>query len=98
MTHLNVNSFSNKFDAIKTVIPGNVDVMVFSETKLEDSNPTSEFLISGFSTPFQLDRNKTGGGLLIYVREDFPSKQLNNHSFSEGIEGIFVELNLRKTK
>ena len=98
VTHLNVNSFSNKFDAIKTVIPGNVDVMIFSETKLDDSHPTSEFLIDGFSTPFRLDRNKTGGGLLIYVREDIPSKQINNHSFSDGIEGIFVELNLRKTK
>ena len=64
---------------------------IFSETKLDDSNPTSEFLITGFSTPFQLDRNKTGGDLLIYVREDIPSKQLNNYSFSEGIEGIFVE-------
>ena len=72
--------------------------MVFSETKLDDSNPTSEFLISCFSTPFRLGRNKTDGGLFIYVREDIPSKQLNNHSFSEGIEGIFVELNLRKTK
>ena len=98
VAHLNVNSFSKKYDAIKTVIPGNVDVMIFSETKLDESHPTSEFLIDGFSSPFRSDRNIFGGGLLIYVREDIPCKQLDNHSFSEGIEGIFVELNLRKGK
>ena len=38
------------------------------------------------------------GGVLIYVRSDIPCKQLNNHEFSEGIEGIFVEINLRKSK
>ena len=37
-------------------------------------------------------------GLLVYAREDIPSKQLNKHSFPDDIEGIYVEVNLRKTK
>ena len=32
------------------------------------------------------------------MREDIPSKQINDHKFDDGIEGIFVEVNLRKTK
>ena len=32
------------------------------------------------------------------MRDDIPCKQLTNHAFSEGIEGIFVEINLRKAK
>ena len=35
---------------------------------------------------------------MIYVREDIPSKLLNKYTFTEAIEGIFVEINLRKTK
>ena len=35
---------------------------------------------------------------MIYVREDIPSKLLNKHTFTEAIEGLFVEVNLRKTK
>ena len=40
--HLNVNFFAPKLDAIKTIIPGNVDIMVFSETKLDASYPMSQ--------------------------------------------------------
>ena len=45
-----------------------------------------------------MDRNRHGGGILIYVREDIPSKQLKRHNFPSDIEGIFVELNLKKVK
>ena len=96
--HLNVNFFAKKLDAIKTIIPNNVDIMVFSETKLDSSYPIAQLLIGGFGKPFRLDRNAFGGGILIYVRSDIPCKQVNKHEFSDGIEGIFVELNFRKAK
>ena len=35
---------------------------------------------------------------MIYVREDIPSKQLSKHSFTKNVEGLFIEINLRKTK
>ena len=35
---------------------------------------------------------------MIYVREDIPSKLLNKHTFTKPIEGLFIEVNLRKTK
>ena len=95
--HLNVNFFTKKVDAIKTIIPSNVDIMVFSETKL-DSYSIAQFLIEGFGKPFRLDRNAFGGGILIYVISDIPCKQVNKHEFSDGIKGIFVELNFRKAK
>ena len=58
----------------------------------------SSFLIDGFSSPFRLDRNRKGGGILIYVRRDIPSKFLTKHSFANDIEGLFVEINFRKRK
>ena len=48
--------------------------------------------------PFRLDRNSFAGGVLIYVREDIPSKQLTKHKLPDDIEEIFVEINLRKVK
>ena len=60
--------------------------------------PDSQFLIEGYSTPYRLDRNRNGGGIIIYVREDIPSKKLYKHSFPKDIEGLFIEINLRKTK
>ena len=93
---LNINSIPNKFDELKMVISGNIDVLVLTETKLDDSFPTGQFCIEGFSTPLRLDRNRHGGGILIYIREDLPSKELVKHNFD--IEGIFFELNLNKYK
>ena len=53
-------------------------------------------MIEGFKKPFRLDRN--ANGLLIYVRADIPRKQVNNHELSDNIEGMFIEINFRKSK
>ena len=98
IAHLNVNHIANKLDVMKTIIPGNVDIMIFSETKLDSSYPTSQLLIHGFSKPYRKDRNCNGGGILIYIREDLPSKLVNKHMFPDDIEGLFIEVNLRKSK
>ena len=55
LAHLNTNSLRNKFDILTDKISGNVDVMVISETKLDDFFPESQFKISGYSSPFRLD-------------------------------------------
>ena len=72
--------------------------MVIVETKLDDSYPISQFHIEGYATPFRRDRSKYEGGILIYVREDIPCKLLDRHIFPDDIEGLFVELNFRKSK
>ena len=70
---------------------------MISETKLDDSFPTAQFLLHGFSAPYRLDRNSKGGGILLYIREDIPSRLFNSKS-KTGIETISVEINLRKRK
>ena len=39
-----------------------------SETKIDDSFPIGNFLIDKFSTPYRLDRNSNGGGLMLLVK------------------------------
>ena len=98
LEHLNINSIVRKFDHLKVLIVNNIDILVLTETKTDSSFPNSQFRIDRFSAPFRLDRNKFGGGVPIYVREHIPCKKLTKHILPDEIEGIFVEINLRKTK
>ena len=95
---LNINSLPAKFDQLKEVIGKNLDILTIQETKLDSSFPPQQFVIEGYSEPYRLDRNRDGGGVLIYIREDIPSKLLKKHNFTQYVEGMFVEINLRKTK
>ena len=48
-----------------------------------------------------MDRNKDGGGVIIYVMEAIPCRVHTIHSEGndlDNVEGIFLEINLRKTK
>ena len=54
--------------------------------------------MDGFSLPYRLDRNGNGGGVMIFVKEDIPSKLLIKHNFQSHVEGLFVDLNFRKSK
>ena len=93
--HLNINSIRNKFDFLAHQVKGNIDILMISETKLDESFPPSQFFLDGYSVPFRLDRNGNGGGILLYIRDDLPSKLL---SMNKNIEGFFVEINLRNKK
>ena len=98
LDNLSINSISNNFDQLKFLVQGKVDIHVITETKLNSTFPTSQFLIESYNEPYRFDRNRNGVDVLIYVREDIPSKPLTDHKLSHDIEGIFVELNLRKNK
>ena len=94
--HLNTNSLRNKFDLFSEQIKGLIDILMVSETKFDDSFPKGQFLIDGFHSPFRFDRNKNGGGIMLYVREDIPAKLLS-HDFPFA-ESFFVQINLYKKK
>ena len=97
--NLNINSINSKFDQMKFLLQGKVDIVVLTEIKLNNSFPTNKFLIEGYSKSFRLDETEIDqGGLLVYIREDITCKELRSHSFAEDIEGIFIEINLRKYK
>ena len=46
--------------------------------------------------PYRVDRNGNGRGIMLFVREDIPSKLLSVEN--SPIEAFFVEINLRKKK
>ena len=78
------------------MVAGNIDILLISETKLDESFPPSQFTVTGYRPPFRLDRTTDGGGVIIYVRDDIPCKRLNSHKNTGNFECIFFELRLRK--
>ena len=95
LAQLNINSIRNKFDLLFEGIKGKVDVLMISETKIDETFPSRQFYIEGFTPSYRLDRNCHEGGILVYVREDIPSKLIEMNS---SVESISIELNLKKKK
>ena len=69
---------------------------MISETKLDNNFQEGKFLILGFSSPYRFDRNCRGQGIMLYVREDIPSKLLSIEN--QPIEGFYIAINSRKKK
>ena len=59
--HLNINSIRNKFDFLAHQVKGNIDILMISEAKLDESFPPNQFFLDGYSVPLRLDRNGNGG-------------------------------------
>ena len=79
------------------MIEYNVEILLASETKLDDSFPSYRLKICGFSMPYRYHRDSAGGGSLLYIRDDFPNEFLK-HDFGINIENFSVEINLQKRK
>ena len=92
IAHSNINSLRNKFEFLISLIKDNIDVLMISDTKLDQSFPTTQFMINGFSAPFRLDRNDKGGGIILYIRDDIPSRLVSTESSQ--VEGFFPEKDL----
>ena len=76
--HLNINSIRKIFDALSFIIDTNIDILLISESKLDDSFSSAQFRLKGLFTPYRLDRNSKGGGLLLHLRDGFQSRFLNS--------------------
>ena len=96
--NLNINFLPKKFDDLKALVTGMLNTLIITERKLENTFPVSQIHIDEYSKPYRLDRNRNGGGIVIYVREDIPNRMLTKHNFPDNIEGLFIELNFRKSK
>ena len=72
---LNINLIRNKFELVAQQIKGNIDVLMISETKTEDSFRVGYFLRESFSPSYRVDRDSHGGSN-IFIRQDISSNSL----------------------
>ena len=64
--HLNINFNKNKFELLFFLIGFKFDILLKSETKIDGSLTTSEFLLSGYFNVYRLDQSDKGGGIMLF--------------------------------
>ena len=57
LSHLNINSIRNKIGMLLDLVTGKVDILLISETKIDASFPSPQFLIPAFTEPYRRDRS-----------------------------------------
>ena len=82
--NLNINSIRNKFEQLKETVLKYVDILVVTETKLDETFLGSLFL--------------NGGGAVIFMRGTISSKILEKHIFPNAVGSIIAERTFRKCK
>ena len=75
---LNINSLPSEFQQLKEMLY--IDILILTEIRLVDTFPVVQFLVSGFSKPCKLGRNRNREGVLIYIRENIQTKLLDEHA------------------
>ena len=66
--HLNVRSLLPKLDHLSVELQ-NYDIIALTETFLDDSISNEKVHIPGFQKPIRRDRNRHGGGVVIYCKK-----------------------------
>ena len=98
ISHLNVNSVGSKFDEIQELQRKcKLDVLVLSETKLDNSFKQQILEIEGYSLVRQ-DKRSNSGGLLAYISKDIPYSLGNINISNDELECLSIELNLANDK
>ena len=94
--HPNTNSMRIKFVLVENIIKA-FDIFLIPESKLDCTFLLNQFHIAGFKQ-FRRDRNRFGGGLILYINENIPCRPLNEHTKFPNLEWIVSELHQRKRK
>ena len=90
--NLNNNPIRNKFDQLKDIVPKYINILILTETKLDETFLICQCLMDYLSQPYRFDRNKHGSEVMVYIWDIIPSKVLENHSCPNNIECLFIKL------
>ena len=89
--NLNINSIRNKFDQLKGTVLKYIDILILTETKLDETFLTSPFLMDGFSKSHRFE-------LWSIFGIQFQVRFQKNIVAQTIIECLFIELKFRKCK
>lgn len=97
LAHLNVCSIRNKvFELNYLTTENTIHILAVSETHLDATVLDKEISIDGYNI-FRRDRNKHGGGIALYIRDNFPAV-LCSEFISDGLESLWVKVHLPHLK
>ena len=92
IVNLNIDSLPNEFDLLREI----VITIVTRNGKLDDTFLASQFLVTGFSVPYRLDQNRNGSRIMIFIRDDIPSRLLTKHVFPDLFKVNLLSWTLKK--
>jgi exonuclease III len=98
IAHLNINSISSKFEPLTLMIKESIDFLLVTESKIDDTFPHGQFQIEGFSRPIRLDRNRNGGGIIVFIRDELTCREIKPRVLYPELECTFLELRIRQSK
>lgn len=79
-----------------TEVVGNIDILMISETKIDETFPTDQFIFRGSHTRFMLIASLNGGLILVYIWENVSAKVLSFPCMSDDRKCLEIEIKLRK--
>ena len=92
---LNIRGLLNTIDEMRTIVTKcNFDVMGICETFLDDNVTDNEICIEGYII-VKKNRNRHGGGVLIYIKEGIQYTEITDLAGSE-VEGVWANIQCDK--
>lgn len=98
VVHLNVHFLLKKLDEIKYLLSkfSEISILGLCETFLSDTVTDTEINVDGFSLERKDRENKTGGGIVVYLKQNIP--YVRKYEFeTPDIEMIVIEVCYDKT-
>ena len=96
--YLNINSVRNKIADLQIIIQNILlDYLVLSETKLDESFPNAQFKPDGYEIRARQDRDKYGGGLIVFFRRGIICKRISDFELNF-LECICSVLTISKSR
>ena len=97
IAHLNCSSLTKNIDEIRMIVKQtHLDILTLSETHLCDFIENSEISCEGYFIE-RRDRNRSGGGVVIYIKEDI-DYTVRNDLFVQDLEMIIIEVKRPRTR
>lgn len=94
VAHLNIRTLLGHFQEFKDMLlTNNFDVFGISETRLDDSIPSSTLHIDGYRF-IREDRCRSGGGVGVYIRA---SLKFTRFTMSSDLEQIWIKLDSKRS-
>lgn len=98
IAYYNINSIRNKIHDLRCIISKALpDILVLAETKIDESFPTSQFLINEYNVPTRCDRTNFGGGIIEFSRKGIIQKRIKSLELTS-FESICSEITVKNVK
>ena len=99
ISHVNINSITSRcrLDELSHfAFLNDIDILCLTETKLDETIHPSLFTLDDYHSPLTKHRNRNGGGVAIYIRNNLAVKRLPNLE-TTGVEWVWCLVKVKFT-